>query len=127
MNQLEKLELRDAAKTWASLTFYAHGRVTLDHNLTEYEVKGCPGLGLYNSSGHQVRIELGGDGVLLSWPDGRTCTLGFDVKPGQTCTDLKAVVDSKGQVRWEAKANGLGGRRNAVITLNLHWVETRRL
>ena len=58
MNQAKKLELRDAGKTWASLTLHTDGRISLDHNLTEYEVKGCPSLQLYDSQGQQVRIEL---------------------------------------------------------------------
>ncbi len=123
MNQAKTLELRDAGKTWASLTLHTDGRITLDHNLTEYEVKGCPSLGLYDSQGQQVRIELGGAGVLLSWPDGRTSTLGFDQKPGQTYTDISSVDDPKGRVRLEARAIGLGGRTPAVLAFNLRWVE----
>jgi hypothetical protein len=130
VNQIEKLELRDAVSgtLLASLTLHADGRKILDHDLTEYQVKGSrSGLRLYGSQGQEVVFQLWEDGVLLSWPDGRTCSLGFDKKPGQTCTDLSGVVDPKDQVRLEATPNGLGGRINAVITLNLRWVENRRL
>jgi hypothetical protein len=130
MNQVEKIELRDAVSgtLLASLTLHADGRKILDHDLTEYQVKG-PRSGLrLSSQGQEVRYKSDGGGVALYWPDGRTLLqLEFDRKPGQTCTALSGVVDPKGQVRLEATPNGLGGRIPPVITLNLRWVENRGL
>jgi hypothetical protein len=121
INQVEKIELQDpvSGTLLASLTLHADGRKILDHDLTESQVKGHrSGLRLYGSQGQEVRVKSWEDGVRLSWPDGRTLVdLDFDKKPGQTCTDLKGVVDPKGQVPLEATPNGTGGRIAAVITL----------
>jgi hypothetical protein len=128
MNQVEKIELQHpvSGALLATLTLYADGRKKLDHDLTEYQVKGHrSGLRLYGSQGQEVRVKLWEDGVRLSWPDGRTpVDLDF---AGQTCTDLSGIVDPKGQVRLEATPNGTGGRIAAVIMLNLRWVENRAL
>ena len=39
MNQAKKLELRDAGKTWASLTLHTDGEISLDHNLNGVRVR----------------------------------------------------------------------------------------
>lgn len=122
MNGSETLELRDGAKRWATVTFHSDRRITLDHELTEYEAKTCPGLGLYDAQGHQVEFQPDGATLVLTWPDGRTRALSFDRTQDPTSMEIADIVDPKALLRLYVRPIGLGAKTPISLTLNFRWV-----
>lgn len=122
MSNNETWELSDGTKTWGSLAFDVEGRVTLRHNLAEYEARECPGFGLRDDQGRQVQFQPEDAALVLRRPDGCTRALSFDRTGDSTSMEIAAAVDPKALLRLYVLPAGLGGSSPIQLTLNFRRV-----
>ncbi len=118
----EQFELREGSQVCATLVVEPDGTKTLKHALTEYEVRTCPGLLAYDSSGQALGIRQG-QYVYLNAPDGG---IRLKLQMG-SAGEISDVVDPKAQVQLVVKLSGGGSIKNDLVeagelVVNLRWI-----
>jgi hypothetical protein len=125
MLRVEQLELRAGSELWATLSINPDGEKTLDHDLTENKVYLCTGVGVYDSAGRMLNIQLGDHAVYLNTPDGsRKLQLQCGSK-----SEILDVVDPKNKVQLVtelplASPGSVGDApiKNAGRVFNFRWI-----